>query len=149
MAAETERTASFNKCKTTKIIQSMSQIITCVHAQSCPIHRIPMDCSPPGSSVHRIFQARTLEWIPISSSRGSFQPRDQTRFLCLLYWQADSLPLSQIIIKLNKNKEHEIIREIPKYLVNRFLNKSQVKPKKEIEKIYSIIRNFKKHVSCS
>ena len=111
VAAETERTASFNKCKTTKIIQSMSQIITCVHAQSCPIHRIPMDCSPPGSSVHRIFQARTLEWVPISSSRGSFQPRDQTRFLCLLYWQADSLPLSQIIIKLNKNKEHEIITQ--------------------------------------
>ena len=34
------------------------------------------DCSPPGSSVHGIFLARILEWIAISSSRGSFQPRD-------------------------------------------------------------------------
>ena len=39
----------------------------------------PMDCSLPGSSVHGILQARTLEWIAMSFSRGSFQPRDQTR----------------------------------------------------------------------
>ena len=32
----------------------------------------PMDCSQPGSSVHRIFQARILEWVVISSSRGIF-----------------------------------------------------------------------------
>ena len=38
----------------------------------------PMDCSPPGSSVHGIFQARVLEWVAISFSRGSSQPRDQT-----------------------------------------------------------------------
>ena len=37
-----------------------------------------MDCSPPGSSVHGIFQARILEWVAISFSRGSFQPRDWT-----------------------------------------------------------------------
>jgi len=37
----------------------------------------PMDCSPPGSSVHGIFQARLLEWVAISFS-GSSQPRDQT-----------------------------------------------------------------------
>ena len=39
----------------------------------------PMDCSLPGSSVHGIFQARILEWIAISFSRGSSQPRDRTR----------------------------------------------------------------------
>ena len=38
-----------------------------------------MDCNPSGSSVHRIFQARILEWIAISFSRGSSQPRDGTR----------------------------------------------------------------------
>ena len=38
----------------------------------------PMDCSPPGSSVHGILQARILEWAAISSSRGSPPPRDQT-----------------------------------------------------------------------
>ena len=36
----------------------------------------PMDCSLPGSSVHRIFQAVVLEWVAISYSRGSSQPRD-------------------------------------------------------------------------
>ena len=37
----------------------------------------PMDCSLPGSFVHGISQARTLEWVAISFSRGSSQPRDQ------------------------------------------------------------------------
>ena len=38
-----------------------------------------MDCSLPGSSVHGILQARILEWAAVPSSRGSSQPRDQTR----------------------------------------------------------------------
>ena len=48
-------------------------------AQLCPALCDPMDCSPPGSSVHRIFQARMLELVAISSSRGSSWHRDQTR----------------------------------------------------------------------
>ena len=54
----------------------------CVHAkllQSCPTLCDPMDCSPPGSSVHGIFQARVMEWAVISFSRGSSRPRGQTR----------------------------------------------------------------------
>ena len=39
-------------------------------AQSCPILSDPMDCSPPGSSVHGIFQARVLEWGAIAFSVG-------------------------------------------------------------------------------
>ena len=39
----------------------------------------PMDCSPPGSSVHGILQASILEWVAISISRASSQPRDWTR----------------------------------------------------------------------
>ena len=46
--------------------------------QSCLTLYDPMDCSPPGSSVHGISQARILEWVAMSSSRGSSQPRDQT-----------------------------------------------------------------------
>ena len=43
-----------------------------------------MSCSLSGSSVHSIFQARILEWVAMSSSRGSFQPRDRTHtFLSL------------------------------------------------------------------
>ena len=51
-------------------------------AQSCPTLCDPMDCSPPGSSVHGILQARTLEWVAIPSSRGSSRPRDQTKVCC-------------------------------------------------------------------
>ena len=50
--------------------------------QSCPSLCDPMDCSPPGSSVHEIFQARILEWVAISFSRGSSQPRDGTQVTC-------------------------------------------------------------------
>ena len=47
--------------------------------QSCPTLYDPMDCSLPSSSVHVILQARILEWVAISLSKGSFQPRDQTQ----------------------------------------------------------------------
>ena len=49
----------------------------------------PMDCSPSGSSVHGISQARTLEWVAVSSRRRSFWPRDWALVSCLLQWQAD------------------------------------------------------------
>ena len=52
-------------------------------AQSCPTLCDPMDCSIPGSSVHGIFQARVLEWVAISFSRGSSRPRDRTRVSCI------------------------------------------------------------------
>ena len=48
-------------------------------AQSCPTLCNPMDHSPPGSSIHGLFQPRVLEWAAISFSRGSSQPQDQTR----------------------------------------------------------------------
>ena len=53
-----------------------------VSAQSYLTLCDPMDCSLPGSSAHRIFQARILEWVAISSSRQSSQLRDQTHFSC-------------------------------------------------------------------
>ena len=54
-------------------------IIVSEVAQSCPTLCNPMDCSLSGSSVHGISQARVLEWIAISFSRGSSRPTDQTR----------------------------------------------------------------------
>ena len=50
-----------------------------VAAQSCLTLCNPMDCSPPGSFVHVVLQARTLEWEVIPFSRGLSQPRDRTR----------------------------------------------------------------------
>ena len=48
-------------------------------SQSCPTLCDSMDCSPPDSSVHRILQARILEWVAMPSSRRSSQPRDWTQ----------------------------------------------------------------------
>ena len=59
---------------------------TCMNAQLLNFVQLfcdPMDCSPPGSSVHGIFQARILKWVTISSSRESSQPRDWTRVYCI------------------------------------------------------------------
>ena len=64
-------------------------------AQSCPTLCDPMDCSPPGSSVHEIFQARILEWVASSFSRESSQTRDLSNLGIELgspVIQADSLP---------------------------------------------------------
>ena len=52
-------------------------------AQSCLTLCDPVDCSPPGSSVQGILQERILEWVAISFSRGSSQPRDRTRVSCI------------------------------------------------------------------
>ena len=51
--------------------------------QSCPTLCGPMDCSLPGSSLHGVLQARVLEWVAISFSRGSSQPRDRTWASCI------------------------------------------------------------------
>ena len=61
--------------------------------QSCLNLCYPMDCSLPGSSVHRILQARTLAWITMPYSRGSSQPRDPIRPspLYVLCWQTGCL----------------------------------------------------------
>ena len=66
---------------------ALSGCVLC--AQLCLTLCDPVDCRPPGSSVHGIFQNRRLEWAAISFSRGSSQLRDWS--LQLLHWQANSL----------------------------------------------------------
>ena len=51
----------------------------CSLTQLCPTLCDPVDCGPPGSSVHGIFQARILEWVAYSCSRGSSRCRDRIR----------------------------------------------------------------------
>ena len=69
----------------------------CVRAkslQSCLTLCDPMDCSPPGSYVHGILQARILEWVAMPSwflTQGS-----NPNLLCLLHWQVGSLPLGHL-----------------------------------------------------
>ena len=60
-----------------------------VHAkslQSCPTLCDPMNCSPPDSSVRGILQARILEWVAISSSKGIFPAQDRTQVSCFGRW---------------------------------------------------------------
>ena len=60
-------------CNGLLVVQSLSHV---------RIFCNPMDYSPPGSSVHGISRVRILEWVAISFSRGSSQPRDQTHISC-------------------------------------------------------------------
>ena len=69
--------------------------------KSCPTLWDPMDCSPQGFSVHGISQARILQWVAISFTRGSSWPRDQT---CISSWQVDSLPLSHLGSPIKKSQ---------------------------------------------
>ena len=62
-----------------------------------------MDHSPPGSSVHGILQARILEWIAISFSRGSYWPSDQTWVSSIAGSALPSEPLSSVYYTLLKN----------------------------------------------
>ena len=71
-----------------------------VISNSCDL----MDCSPPGSSVHRILEARILEWVAISFSRGSSWPRDHTWVSCiagrlLTVWAAREAEVTWILLK--------------------------------------------------
>ena len=67
--------------------ERITPICMCVYVlviQWYPTLCNPMDCRLPGSSVHEILQARILEWVIISSSRGSSWPRDQTLVSCIV-----------------------------------------------------------------
>ena len=60
----------------------------------------PMDCSPPGSSVLGILQARTLEWVSMPSSRGSSPSRDQTWVFCIALGFFTTEPLEKPMVAL-------------------------------------------------
>ena len=62
---------------------NISPVCACSVAKSCPTLCYHMNCSPLGSFVHGIFQARILGWVAIFSSRESSQPRDQTHVSCI------------------------------------------------------------------
>ena len=75
----------FQKRKYMKNVCSMSFV--CVHIESlelCPTLFDHMDCSPLGASVHGILQARILERVAMTCSRGFSRPRDQTQVSCIV-----------------------------------------------------------------
>ena len=71
--------------------------------QSCLTLCDPMDCSLPGSSIHGIFQVSVLEWVAISFSKGSSQPRDLTQVSCIAnrcftIWATSSVQFSHSVM---------------------------------------------------
>ena len=77
--------------------------------QSCLTLCDPMDCSPPGSYVPGILQARILEWVDIPFSRGSSQRRDQTQVSCIagrcfMVWATRKALKNQLYSSLKKKK---------------------------------------------
>ena len=84
--------------------------------QSCPTLSDPMVCSPPGSSVHGIFQARILKWVAISFSRRSSRPRDWTRISCTVgrfftNWVTRKPSVGLLPCRKGKKKKRERERE--------------------------------------
>ena len=90
-------------CKVSASCKSFPVSVCAQSFKSAPPLCDPVDCSPSGSSLYGILQARILEWVAMNSSRGSFQPRDRTqvscisctagRFLTLSYQRSPDLPL--------------------------------------------------------
>ena len=83
---DTKGRGSYTRC----IIPTFPPAFLCIAKQSKvkSLSRVrlfvtPWTCSPPGSSIHGILQARILEWVAMSFSRGSFQPRDRTWVSCI------------------------------------------------------------------
>ena len=82
-------------------------------AQSCPTLCDPIDCSIPGSSVHGIFQAVVLEWIAISFSSGSSQPRAQTQVSCIVDRRFTIWATKEVYIKSHQAGTHSFREQEP------------------------------------
>ena len=80
-------------------LNTSSSFLLCSVAQSCSTLCDPMDYSLPDFSVHGISQARILEWVALSFSRGSSWPRNQTRVFCVS-WVAGRLFITEPLVLL-------------------------------------------------
>ena len=101
-----------------------------------------MDCSPPGSSVHGIFQTGILEWVAISYSRGSSRSRDQTGVSCvrLLHWQADSLPLHHLESPKTTKGDQQKMSDLWTQKQRRCLRKNKLLEKVRLEKMIKMLK---------
>ena len=111
-----------------------------------------MDCSLPGSSVHGIFQTIELEWIAISFSRGSSQPRDRTRVShivdrCLTIWATrEVLLIVEVIPNLQIHCFRSVCKSVWKsehfFCRDYILNSDGTSPQKELTHYVTVVFAF-------
>ena len=104
----------------------------CMHVraqllQSCSTLCNPVDCSQPGPSVQGVLQARILEWVAMSSSRGSSRPKDRTCMPCVSCIAGGFLPLSpwgnpQNYQVYMANKRQAQVKKLPAHLFKFFIS---------------------------
>ena len=129
--AHPTRTTYFKKPSTLRYPnnQEVKGLLSEEVAQSCPTLCDPMDCSLPGSSVHGIFQARILEWVAISFSSGSSQPRDRTQvsrmvgrcFYCLSH-QGSLQEQSGVVTHIRFFAFHKKAKNLPFWFFRKILH---------------------------
>ena len=95
-------------------------LFCCLVTKLCPTLCDPMDCSQPGSSVCGILQARTLECVAISFSRGSSWPRDGTCISCIsrqivYHWATREVHLFSYEYSLKEEKRKKYFSPCDKY----------------------------------
>ena len=112
---QSQRKVMPNNAQTTAQLHSCHMLVKWSEvAQSCPTLYDPVDCSLPGSSLHGILQARILEWVAISFSRGSSQLRDQTLVShiagrCFNLWATRDCQMLKILqARLQQYVNHEL-----------------------------------------
>ena len=71
-----------------------------MHAESCETLGYPLDCSPPGLSVHGIFQARILEWLPLPTSGDLPDPGIELASLVSPAFVGEFLPIPSSPLEL-------------------------------------------------
>ena len=89
----------------------------CALNRPCPTLFNPPDCGQPSSSVRGVFQARLLEWVAISSSRGSSWPRDRTHVSCVSCIAGRFFTTETLEKPLNKQYDSLIVLISPKFLL--------------------------------
>ena len=97
----------------TPLSKTCSLMCVCVLVtQSYLTHCDPMDCGPPGSSVHGISQARTLEQVATPFCRGSSRPRDWTCVSCITRWALYPQPPGKPSLLFTSQKQSTMAAEM-------------------------------------
>ena len=121
------------------LIESCARVLSCfVRDRLCN----PVDCNPPGCSVHGILQARTLECVAMPSSRGFFQPRDQTSI------SYDSF-IAGKFKKKKKKKLEVVIVWLPGVKVERMIPDFLAAISLQMGVTFTLLWNFKSEISIS